>query len=145
MSIVVYKNSVILAGNIVDDGEFFSANDHRVYKASFPGAELVNATPPHDGRWRYEGGEFFDLDEQEKNAAASFEADQSNNKQIMADAVRRDRAARLAASDWTQVVDAKVDQAAWAAYRQALRDVTSQAGFPWDVQWPEDPFKKSPN
>jgi hypothetical protein len=139
MSILVNKNSVILSGNIVESGEFYSTEGGRVYKATFPEATLVNATPPHDGRWRYEGGEFFDLDEQEKNAAASFEADQNNNKQIMADVVRRDRGARLAASDWTQVVDAKVDQAAWAAYRQALRDITAQAGFPWDVQWPEMP------
>ena len=34
--------------------------------------------------------------------------------------VHRDRL--LAASDWTQTADAPVDKAAWAAYRQALRD-----------------------
>jgi hypothetical protein len=34
--------------------------------------------------------------------------------------IRRD--AKLAASDWTQTADAPVDKAAWAAYRQALRD-----------------------
>jgi hypothetical protein len=32
------------------------------------------------------------------------------------------RDARLAASDWTQTADSPVDKAAWAAYRQALRD-----------------------
>ena len=42
-------------------------------------------------------------------------------------------------SDWTQVADAPVDQAAWATYRQALRDVTQQAGFPNDVVWPVTP------
>lgn len=52
---------------------------------------------------------------------------------------RTERARLLAASDWTQVADAPVDQAAWATYRQALRDVTSQAGFPWTVQWPTQP------
>ena len=36
--------------------------------------------------------------------------------------VRFHRDALLAASDWTQVADAPVDKAAWAAYRQALRD-----------------------
>lgn len=30
-------------------------------------------------------------------------------------------------------------QAAWATYRQALRDVPQQAGFPWDTQWPTQP------
>ena len=45
----------------------------------------------------------------------------------------------LAASDWTQVVDAPVNQSAWAAYRQALRDVPDQAGFPNNITWPEPP------
>jgi hypothetical protein len=53
-----------------------------------------------------------------------------------AEAVRQDRNARLAASDWTQLADAPVDDLAWATYRQALRDVPNQAGFPWNVVWP---------
>jgi hypothetical protein len=39
--------------------------------------------------------------------------------------------------DWTQVADAPVDQQKWAAYRQALRDISAQAGFPWEVVWPD--------
>ena len=53
--------------------------------------------------------------------------------------VRTDRDGRLAASDWTQVSDAPVDRAAWAAYRQALRDVPQQPGFPLSVTWPVPP------
>ena len=53
--------------------------------------------------------------------------------------IRADRDTRLTDSDWTQVADAPVDKAAWATYRQALRDVPSQVGFPWDVQWPSTP------
>ena len=30
-------------------------------------------------------------------------------------------------------------QAAWATYRQALRDVTAQDGFPWTITWPAQP------
>lgn len=45
----------------------------------------------------------------------------------------------LFASDWTQLSDAPVDQTAWAAYRQALRDITSQEGFPANVVWPTKP------
>lgn len=56
-----------------------------------------------------------------------------------AEAVRRERNALLVASDWTQISDAPVDQAAWATYRQALRDITAQAGFPSDVTWPVAP------
>ena len=53
--------------------------------------------------------------------------------------VRSQRTQKLAESDWTQVADAPVDKAAWATYRQALRDVTTQAGFPWEVEWPTQP------
>jgi hypothetical protein len=45
----------------------------------------------------------------------------------------------LALSDWTQVPDAPVDKAAWAEYRQALRDIPSQEGFPHSVVWPDKP------
>lgn len=54
-------------------------------------------------------------------------------------AVRADRNARLAATDWTQIADSTADKRAWAAYRQALRDVPSQAGFPQSVTWPQEP------
>ena len=53
--------------------------------------------------------------------------------------VREDRNKRLSDTDWTQVADAPVDQTAWATYRQALRDVPAQAGFPWAVEWPDRP------
>jgi hypothetical protein len=62
--------------------------------------------------------------------------------QERADDVRDERNRRLAASDWTQVDDAPLtntQKAAWAAYRQGLRDVPSQEGFPWDVSWPIEP------
>ena len=58
---------------------------------------------------------------------------------ITAEQVRAERDALLAACDWTQVADAPVDQAAWAVYRQALRDVTTQAGFPTNIVWPVKP------
>lgn len=53
--------------------------------------------------------------------------------------VRADRNNRLSASDWTQVADAPVDQTAWATYRQALRNIPDQAGFPLNVTWPVTP------
>jgi hypothetical protein len=52
---------------------------------------------------------------------------------------RTERDAKLTESDWTQVADAPVDQAAWATYRQALRDIPEQAGFPNEVTWPTEP------
>lgn len=56
-----------------------------------------------------------------------------------AQAIRDQRLTKLRDSDWTQVLDAPVDQTAWASYRQSLRDVTKQTGFPWTVEWPVSP------
>jgi len=52
--------------------------------------------------------------------------------------VRTDRDNRLAATDWRFRSDMNPSQE-WKDYCQALRDVPAQAGFPWDVQWPEQP------
>lgn len=60
----------------------------------------------------------------------------------MAAAVRAKRDALLAASDYTQATDYPSTYAArtaWAEYRQQLRDVTKQAGFPAEVEWPVPP------
>ena len=65
------------------------------------------------------------------------ELDEEDERQ--AEKARDSRNAKLTASDWTQLADAPVDQTAWATYRQALRDVPTQAGFPWEVIWPEKP------
>jgi hypothetical protein len=62
----------------------------------------------------------------------------SENRQKEAE-VRQTRGRLLTQSDWTQVADAPVDKTAWATYRQALRDVPEQAGFPWEVTWPDQP------
>jgi hypothetical protein len=50
--------------------------------------------------------------------------------------IRAERNRLLVASDWTQVADAPVDAAAWATYRQALRDITTQAN-PFNIVWPD--------
>jgi hypothetical protein len=50
--------------------------------------------------------------------------------------VRAERNKLLADCDWTQLPDASADAAAWATYRQALRDITSQAN-PFNIVWPE--------
>ncbi len=56
--------------------------------------------------------------------------------------VRAERATRLAACDW--VVARSLDTGEpvpddWRAYRQALRDVTGQPGFPASISWPAPP------
>jgi hypothetical protein len=59
-----------------------------------------------------------------------------------ADVIREWRDYFLSQSDWTQFTDSPLDadqKAAWATYRQALRDVTAQEGFPTSITWPTAP------
>jgi hypothetical protein len=45
----------------------------------------------------------------------------------------------LVKTDWTQVADAPVDQAAWATYRQALRDLPASNVDPRQIEFPVAP------
>lgn len=53
--------------------------------------------------------------------------------------LRLSRRRLLSNSDWTQVPDAPVDSAAWAVYRQQLRDLPANTTDPRNVVWPEPP------
>jgi hypothetical protein len=55
--------------------------------------------------------------------------------------VRAERDLRLMQTDWIYLPDVTPpdDIAAWEAYRQALRDVPQQVGFPGEVRWPVGP------
>jgi hypothetical protein len=55
------------------------------------------------------------------------------------DMVRKERNYKLMECDWTQLQDAPVNSQDWVSYRNALRDLTSQDGFPWDITWPDKP------
>ena len=45
----------------------------------------------------------------------------------------------LAATDWTAMADAPTQATAMTTYRQALRDITSQSGWPTTIIWPTAP------
>lgn len=63
----------------------------------------------------------------------------NNNKE---DDIRGLRNYRLLSSDWTHLLDNNLtsDQKnAWILYRQSLRDISEQSGFPWDINWPIEP------
>lgn len=92
-----------------------------------------------DGKWftKYVLGPVFTdgettAAEQEAAYKATKDADQAKS-------VRSTRNDKLKECDWTQISDATVDKALWATYRQALRDISSQEGFPWNIIWPNDP------
>ena len=99
-----------------------------------------------DGKWytKYILGPVFTdrpaTDTEPAQTAAEQEAAYKAMKDTeQAKSVREDRTKRLSDSDWTQIADSTADKAAWATYRQALRDVTAQAGFPQTITWPDAP------
>ena len=97
-----------------------------------------------DGKWytKYVLGPVFTdttVDGVTTTAAEQEAAYKAIKDAEQASAVRQSRSDRLADCDWTQVADSPVDKAVWATYRQALRDITTQDGFPWSVTWPDAP------
>lgn len=98
-----------------------------------------------EGRWftKYVLGPIFS-DTTAEDGTVTTAAEHEAAYKAMKDAeqatnVRRTRTEKLKDCDWTQLADSPVDKAVWATYRQALRDVPTQAGFPWTVDWPEQP------
>lgn len=53
--------------------------------------------------------------------------------------VRDERNLLLAKSDWTQLSDSPVNKQLWAEYRAALRNITEQESFPFNITWPIPP------
>ena len=96
---------------------------------------ILGDEPTHTERERIAGPQYV-FDGAQVNRVFTVEAIPDAEK---AGQVRAERNGKLTSTDWTQVADAPVDKAAWATYRQALRDISSQTGFPWDIQWPEAP------
>jgi len=107
----------------------------RYQYSQYAGVELVN------GQWltKYILGPVF-TDQPDQTAAEQEAAYKAAKDAAQAKAVRDQRNTELATCDWTQIADApEINKAAWVIYRQALRDVPTQAGFPWAVDWPAKP------
>jgi hypothetical protein len=81
-----------------------------------------------------EGGVVFDV-----IVEAKTQDELDAEKTQKANEVRYRRNMLLTQSDWTQLADTPVDNLAWAVYRQSLRDITLQAGFPFTVDFPVAP------
>ena len=86
---------------------------------------LVEATEGGIG-WLYNNGEFTPP----KNTIPD---------EKKAEFIRSRRNFLLKETDWTQLADAPLDKSVWAIYRQELRDITLQAGFPNEIEWPQKP------
>lgn len=105
---------------------------------------VLDQLPTDATGWPYLPGEPVDVEEAllirrtYPNAQPDVEGSAANLAQLAA-RVRAERDARLTVCDWTQMPDAPLTadaKTAWGVYRQALRDVPEQAGFPVVVEWP---------
>ena len=68
------------------------------------------------------------------------ESDPGPTEEQLAAQARSQRDRMLKDSDWAVLPDAPVaDAQAWKDYRQALRNVPEQEGFPTDIDWPTKP------
>jgi hypothetical protein len=99
-----------------------------------------------DGKWytKYVLGPVFTDRAASEGQPAQTAAEQETAYKAMKDAeqaksVRTTRTEKLNDCDWTQIADSTADKTAWATYRQALRDLPTQAGFPWTMTWPTQP------
>ena len=81
----------------------------------------------NQGRWFTQ----YSVSDLDAEAMATKDAEQAKS-------VRASRDAKLAETDWRFRSDLTPSQG-WIDYCQALRDIPSQAGFPWEVIWPEQP------
>lgn len=52
--------------------------------------------------------------------------------------IRSRRDGLMQETDWMALSDNTV-ASDWATYRQALRDITGQSGFPYEITWPTKP------
>jgi hypothetical protein len=62
------------------------------------------------------------------------------SEEKLAAEARAERDRLLALSDWSQLPDVPQEtKDLWAPYRQALRDIPQQPGFPTNIEWPQPP------
>ena len=77
--------------------------------------------------------DFTDADVQQNEIDTNY-----YNQNVLPDEIRAERDRLLAETDYLALSDNTMS-AAMTTYRQALRDITDQAGFPTSVTWPIKP------
>ena len=95
-----------------------------------------------DGKWytKYVLGPVFT--DGETTAAEQEVAYKATKDAEQAKSVRQSRDDKLKETDWVVIKNLELNAnipGAWEVYRQALRDMPTQAGFPWTIVWPTQP------
>lgn len=95
--------------------------------------KVIEGTPTRNsnGIW-YQTWNIVEMTDDEKTSATT-------ERENM---IRSERFFKLSITDWTVLSDVILTddkKLAFSTYRQQLRDITNQPGFPWDVIWPTPP------
>ena len=99
--------------------------------------EVIPFTATPDDPYEY-GRELYTQLNSNRDAVAPV--DENERYEIMSGIARAERDRKLQATDWTQGADIpEATRNIWTAYRQSLRDVPQQEGFPYTHTWPELP------
>jgi len=105
-------------------------------RVEFGVSRLKRVTPPFfdvDTQTRVEGAPVLTDGVWVQNWIVTEEPEESKGINI-----RRTRTTKLAATDWRALSDTTMSSE-WTTYRQALRDIPEQAGFPNTITWPTEP------
>ena len=98
-----------------------------VYQTAFKDGVEQDA----QGRWVWK----WSISEMDDDAKAAKDAEAAKG-------VRATRDKLIAETDWIVIKNLELNQnvpGIWEVYRQNLRDLPKQAGFPWDITWPVKP------
>jgi hypothetical protein len=131
-----------LGADVVFEGPEATGGDHYQYSQA-DGVEQI------DGKWYTKhilGPVFTDTpatEEAPAKTAAEHEAAYKAAKDAeQAKSVRQSRDDKLKETDWVVIKNLEANANipnVWEVYRQALRDVPTQEGFPWTIVWPTQP------
>ena len=135
-------------GEVISDSEFRLRNKH----TSFPriideplqdqfGIDMIFEGPQNQGPPPYSQTYRDGIEEIGGKWYTKYSIRQQDKEPIdkqHEENIRNRRDNLIKESDWRAVSDRELEPE-WKEYRQALRDITKQEGFPHDVEWPVDP------
>jgi hypothetical protein len=135
MKILIQNSNILAVGSLTETADAITSTDAVYPKHIITGWEIVEATLPAD----YAYGKYtFSNDVFTPKVILHSKAETAEK----VESVRAIRNTLLTECDWVAIRAFETESsvsAQWATYRQSLRDVPAQAGFPWTVTYPDKP------
>jgi len=137
MTMARIKDDKVVAVNLPDNLE--STEPDRLYALGW--RQVKGLPKPTDGSgYEYTHPYTYNADEDAVYGTWQQTDVIDRINEAKAKGIREQRDVLLDESDFSMLPDAPVANVEdWKTYRQALRDVPQQPGFPGDITWPEKP------